>query len=109
MEWKELKPLAFREKLERGTVGGLTMPPKSASVTAYFGDAVLNAGFLVVPHLLIRHYAEFEITAEQLAFLLQLLEIRWNLADPPRDLSDIAKRMGSGLSSVRRHSANLHE
>ena len=76
-------------------------------INAYFGDAVIDAGYLVVPHLLHRHYAELGITEEQLVFLLQLMALRWDFTGAPHSLAAIAERMGKNISTVRRYSQQL--
>jgi DNA-binding transcriptional ArsR family regulator len=78
-------------------------------IRAYFGDQTLTAGFLVVPHLLRRHYRELGLEEETFVFVLQLLAMTWDLAEPPRSLHDIATLMGKQVASVRRDSRILNE
>ena len=74
----------------------------------YFGDAVLDAGFLTVPHLLIRHYAELGLTEEQVVFVQQLMAICWDATRPPRNLGEIARRMGKNIATARRYNQALN-
>ena len=56
-------------------------------ITAYFGDAVLQAGFMPVPNLFLRHYAQLDITTPQAMFLLQLMAIAWDVGSPPTNMT----------------------
>ena len=76
----------------------------SQPIRAYFGDSVLSAGFMAVPHLLRRHYRELGLEEETLVFVLQLLAMTWDKSSPPRSLRDIAAIMGKTIKSVRRYS-----
>jgi hypothetical protein len=51
-------------------------------LVAYFGDPVLQSGFLPVPHLLLRHYAELGLTLHQAMFVLHLMSTTWDLGSP---------------------------
>lgn len=82
---------------------------RKPSNETYFGDGVIDAGFLPVPHLLIRHYITIGLNEELLVFVQQLMAMRWDLAERPEDLGDIAKRMGKNLNTVRRYSHKLRE
>ena len=84
------------------------MPP-SPHLRSYFGDQVIDQGFVVLPNLLLRNYRQLGISEETLVFTLHLLSIVWNYADPPKNLPDIAERMGKSVSMVRRYSHALHE
>lgn len=76
-------------------------------ITTYFGDAVLRAGFMPVPHLLMRHYHDLGLQADHAMFVMQLMEITWDLAQPPRTMKKIADRMGVSLRTVQRYSEFL--
>ena len=76
-------------------------------ITAYFGDAVLSAGFVAVPHLLLRHYHRLGMTSTQAMFVLQLMESTWDLAEPPRTSGELARRMGVDKRTIRRYSEEL--
>ncbi len=70
-------------------------------ITAYFGDAVLQAGFMPVPNLFMRHYRQLGLSTVQAMFVLQLMEIAWDMGDPPNTVSKLAARMGVGARSIR--------
>lgn len=76
-------------------------------ITAYFGDAVLQAGFMPVPNLFLRHYAELDITTTQAMFLLQLMAIAWDIGSPPTNMSMLATRMGVSRRAAQLTSAEL--
>ncbi len=76
-------------------------------ITAYFGDAVLQAGFMPVPNLFLRHYAQLGITTTQSMFLLQLMAIAWDVGSPPTNMSMLAARMGVSRRAVQLISAEL--
>lgn len=73
-------------------------------ITAYFGDAVMRAGFMPTPHLFLRHYAQLGLGHGEAMFVLQLMEINWDLAAPPKTVNEIAQRMGVNARTVRRYS-----
>ncbi|HEY0737292.1 MAG TPA: DnaA N-terminal domain-containing protein [Herpetosiphonaceae bacterium] len=73
-------------------------------ITAYFGDEVLRAGFMPTPHLFLRHYAQLGLGHGEAMFVLQLMEINWDLAAPPKTVNEIAQRMGVNARTVRRYS-----
>ncbi len=76
-------------------------------ITAYFGDAVLRAGFMPVPHTFMRHYRQLGLTAIQAMFVLQLMESTWDLGDPPRTVGDLARRMGVDPRTIRKYSEEV--
>ncbi len=78
-------------------------PSFDPRITAYFGDAVLRAGFMPLPHLFLRHYRALGISANEAMFLLQVMESTWDLADPPRTVNDLANRMGVDARTIRRY------
>lgn len=77
-------------------------------LTTYFGDATLQAGFLPLPNLFLRHYAELGLTGQQAMFVVQLMATTWDLGSPPATLSDIAARMGIARRTAQAISAELH-
>ena len=81
----------------------------SSPIRSYFGDQVVNQGFVVLPNLLLRNYRQLGISEETLVFTLHLISIVWNYADPPKSLPEIAERMGKSVSMVRRYSHALNE
>ncbi|MDP9314418.1 MAG: hypothetical protein M3R24_26660 [Chloroflexota bacterium] len=76
-------------------------------ITTYFGDAVLRAGFMPIPHLLMRHYRELGLQTDHAMFVMQLMEITWDLAQPPTTMKKIADRMGVSVRTVQRYSEYL--
>ena len=76
-------------------------------ITAYFGDAVLQAGFMPVPNLFLRHYAQLGITTTQSMFLLQLMALAWDAVSPPVNMTMLAERMGVSRRAVQLISAEL--
>lgn len=77
-------------------------------LTTYFGDATLQAGFLPLPHLFLRHYAELGLSGQQAMFVMQIMAVSWDLGKPPTTLSDIAGRMGIARRTAQGISAQLH-
>ena len=78
-------------------------------ITTYYGDAVMHAGFLPIPHLLMRHYAALDLNADQVMFAMQLMAINWDLAQPPDTMKKLAQRMGVSLRTAQRYSEQLSE
>ncbi len=78
-------------------------------ITAYFGDAVMQAGFMPLPHLFLRHYRTLGLSHVQAMFVLQLMEIAWDYGEPPTNVAKLAKRMGTGRRTVQVCSRELHE
>ncbi len=78
-------------------------------ITTYYGDAVMCAGFLPIPHLLMRHYAALDLNADQAMFAMQLMAITWDLAQPPDTMKKLAQRMGVSLRTAQRYSEQLTE
>ncbi|MDP9314422.1 MAG: hypothetical protein M3R24_26685 [Chloroflexota bacterium] len=78
-------------------------------ITAYFGDAVLRAGFMPLPHLFLRHYQALGLGHGEAMFVLQLMEINWDLAAPPKTVNDLANRMGVNARTIRRYSEAVAE
>lgn len=76
-------------------------------ITAYFGDAVLRAGFMPLPHLFLRHYHQLGLSTNEAMFLLQVMEINWDLAAPPKTAGDLARRMGVDTRTIRRYSESI--
>ena len=105
---KQSKRRVFREvghALSGDHVSGSYDP----RLTAYFGDAVLQAGFMPVPHLFLRHYRELGLSHIQAMFVLQLMEIAWDVSSPPTSVSKLAARMGVGHRTIQVCSKELHE
>jgi len=86
----------------------MTTPSFDPRLTTYFGDATLQAGFLPLPHLFLRHYAELGLTGQQAMFVMQIMAVSWDLGKPPTTLSDIARRMGIARRTAQGISAELH-
>lgn len=78
-------------------------------LVAYFGDPILQPGFLPVPHLLLRHYAELGLNSNQMMFLMHLMAGTWDLGSPPLNIGQLARRMGVSRRTAQVISAELHE
>ena len=78
-------------------------------LVAYFGDPVLQSGFLPVPHLLLRHYAELGLNSHQAMFVLHLMSTTWDLGSPALNIGQLARRMGVSRRTAQIISAELHE
>ena len=76
-------------------------------LTTYFGDATLQAGFLPLPHLFLRHYADLGLSGQQAMFVMQIMAVSWDLGKPPTTLSDIAARMGIARRTAQGIGAEL--
>ena len=76
-------------------------------ITTYFGDAVMRAGFIPIPHLFMRHYRALGLTANQAMFLLQIMEGAWDLGAPPRTVGDLALRMAVDARTIRRYTEEI--
>lgn len=76
-------------------------------LTAYFGEAVLGAGFLPTPHLFLRHYVDLGLDSVLAMFVLQLMETTWDLGEPPRTSRDFAQRMGVGTKAIQRYTSRI--
>ena len=77
-------------------------------LTTYFGDATLQAGFLPLPNLFLRHYAEIGLSGKQVMFVVQLMATTSDLGSPPTTLSDIAGRMGIARRTAQSISVEPH-
>jgi len=76
-------------------------------ITAYFGNAVMRAGFMPIPHLFMRHYRQLGLSSTQAMFLLQVMESAWDLAAPPRTVGDLARRMDVDPRTIRKYSEEI--
>ena len=76
-------------------------------VTAYFGDAILQAGFMPLPHLFLRHYRQLGLSAAQAMFILQLMEIAWDKGDAPTTSCKLAARMGVSRRMITTYSQEV--
>ncbi|MBA3947689.1 MAG: hypothetical protein H0X37_24430 [Herpetosiphonaceae bacterium] len=76
-------------------------------ITTYFGEGVLRAGFMPVPHLLMRHYRRVGLSAAQAMFVLQIMESSWDLGEPPRTVGALAQRMGVDSRTVRKYAEEI--
>ncbi|GAC1650313.1 MAG: hypothetical protein NVS4B8_24470 [Herpetosiphon sp.] len=70
-------------------------------ITAYFGDTIMQAGFMPLPHLFLRHYRRLGLSQIQAMFVLQLMEIAWDFGDAPSTVTKLAKRMGVTTRSIQ--------
>lgn len=83
--------------------------PLPQPIQARWGEA-LEDGFLVVPTVLLRNQWQLELSASELAVLLNLL-VSWRREDDPPFIQPmtVAKRMGVSQRSVQRHIEALKE
>ena len=70
-------------------------------IRAYFGDDMLRAGFVPLPHLFLRHYRKLGLSNLQAMFVLQLIEIVWDLGDAPSSVTRLAERLGVDRRTVQ--------
>jgi hypothetical protein len=78
-------------------------------ITAYFGDAVLRTGFMPLPHLFLRHYRKLGLSHLQAMFVLQLMEIAWDVGDPPTSIGKLAERLGVDRRTIQSCSKAVHD
>lgn len=76
-------------------------------IVAYFGDAILRAGFLPIPHLLLRHYAAIGLADHEFIFILLVISSAWDLRDPPKTRKDYARRMDVHPRSIQRYAKDI--
>ena len=62
-----------------------------------------------LPHLFLRHYRKLGVSHLQALFLLQLMEIAWDLGDPPSTVSKLAERLGVERRTIQICSRDLHQ
>lgn len=74
-----------------------------------FGDEILDAGFTVVPNLILRHYATLGITPAEMMFTIHVWEFWWSEKQPYPALLTIAKRMQMSRRNVRKYVQSLRE
>lgn len=77
-------------------------------ITAYFGDAVLRTGFMPLPHLFLRHYRQLGLSHLQAMFVMQLMEIAWDLGDPPTTVTKLSERLGVDRRTVQLCGRDVH-
>src|ERR671932_736798 len=82
---------------------------RNPELDIYFGDGLLDPGFLPVPNLLRRHYRRLGITEEQLVFIEHLMAQKWDPGQRPQDLTDIAELMQKHIATVRGYSKQLRK
>jgi predicted transcriptional regulator len=75
---------------------------------AKWGVAVMQAGYCMIPSLLLRAQNRLKLTSTQLAVLLQLCDFWWEEARKPYPSKEtLATRMGMTARQVQRHLAAL--
>lgn len=84
-------------------------PQKVVKVAdAKWGAAVMQAGYCMIPSLLLRAQNRLKLTSTQLAVLLQLCDFWWEEARKPYPSKEtLATRMGMTARQVQRHLAAL--
>src|SRR4051812_48327177 len=85
----------------------MSSSPYDPRITTYFGNGLLQAGFMPLPHLFLRHYHQLGLSHLQALFVLQLMEIVWDLASPPTTITRIAERLSVSTRAVRQASQEL--
>ena len=75
-------------------------PDLDAALDDDFGDDMLRAGFIPLPHLFLRHYRKLGLSHLQALFVLQLMEIAWDVGDPPSTVTRLAERLGVDRRTV---------
>lgn len=96
-----------RGRSDAGNEGARVSGEYDSRITAYFGDAVLRAGFMPVPHLFMRHYRALGLNTPQAMFVLQVMESAWDLAEAPRTVGDLARRMDVDKRTIRKYSEEV--
>jgi len=76
-------------------------------ISIVFGDDLLEAGYTSVPNLLLNYYARLGMTADELVFVVHLLQHKWSEKDPFPRLQTIAERMGKSWRQVHRYAQSL--
>jgi hypothetical protein len=84
-------------------------PQKVVKVAdAKWGSAVMQAGYCMIPSLLLRAQNRLKLTSTQLAVLLQLCDFWWEEGRKPFPSKEtLATRMGMTARQVQRHIAEL--
>src|SRR5436305_15069777 len=85
----------------------MSSSPYDPRITTYFGNGLLQAGFMPLPHLFLRHYHQLGLSHLQALFVLQLMEIVWDLASPPTTITSIAERLSVSTRAVSQASQEL--
>jgi hypothetical protein len=88
--------------LENGNIGH--------SLSVRFGNVILEAGFTVLPNILLRYQSSLTITAPELNFICQIWYHWWTEKDAYPALATVAKRMGAkDVGTLRRISRSLQQ
>ena len=84
---------------------------KSASETARkWGKPVVDHGFTIVPSLLLKAQARLNITATEMAVLLQIMDHWWDSGKMPYPGKKLlADRLGMQPRQIQRHTASMEE
>jgi hypothetical protein len=88
--------------LENGNIGH--------NLSVRFGNIILEAGFTVLPNILLRYQSALTITAPELNFICQIWYHWWTEKDAYPALATVAKRMGAkDVGTLRRISRSLQQ
>ena len=86
-------------------------PRKSRSYAARWQHSeLLEAGYLVVPSVFLRHYSRlkpYSLTHGEALFVLHVMEHKWDEAAPFPSYVTLARRMGVSTKMVRRYAKAL--
>jgi hypothetical protein len=78
-------------------------------ISVRFGDELLEAGWTVLPNVLLRYQSDLKITPDELNFIAQVWYHWWSDKDAYPGIPTVARRMGKHADSVRRYSRSLQE
>ena len=100
-----------RQKNENSYIPDNTQSKRSyASRWKY--ERLFEKGYLVVPTLFLRHYAQlkpYSLTSGEALFVLHLMEFKWDSDAPFPAYKTLAARMGISDKMARRHAKSLEE
>lgn len=81
-----------------------------ANLNERWGEPVLEAGFLLLPALLLKKQAALELSDGEMVTLLNLLAAWWEDDDfPYLGAPQLSHRLGISLRTARRHLRNLQK
>ena len=90
----------------------MNTPPETAFISAPYRKwgVALNAGFQLLPDLVLKHQRRLGLSANDLVVLINLMMSWWHPDRPPYPRpTTIAKRMGVGVRSVQRSLQRLQD
>lgn len=82
----------------------------SKETSKKWGNSVLNLGFTIVPSLILKAQARLEISAQELAVLLQIMDHWWDAKSWPYPGKKVlAERLSIKPKQIQRHTASLEK